>query len=89
MLRRATKVRLDRLYATHIELMPEHADLSLVVLFHLQLVLLELVHLVANQFHLLDLLRNLAFDLFRRSTLVVEFGSKRVHDLIETMIRWT
>ncbi len=69
--------------------MPKHSNLSLVVLFHFQLVLLELVDLVANEFHLLDLLRHLALHLFRGATLVVELGPKVVQDLIQAMIRWT
>ena len=57
-------MRLYRLHAAHLELVPEHADFSLVVLLHFELVLLQLIYFVANQFHLLDLLSDLAFDLF-------------------------
>ena len=66
--------------------MPEHSDLSLVVLLHLQLVLLELIDLIPYEFHFLDLLCDLAFDLFRRPTLTVEFGAKSVEDLIEAVV---
>lgn len=79
-------MRLNRLYAAHLQLMSKHSDLSLVVLLHLQLILLELVDFVSNKFHLLDLLRNLAFDLFRGPTLTVELGAESVEDLIEAMV---
>ena len=77
---------LNRLYAAHLELVSKHSDLSLVVLLHFELVLLELVYFVSNKFHLLDLLGDLAFDLFRRPTLTVELGAESVEDLIEAMV---
>lgn len=49
---------LHRRAAAKLQLVPEHAYLRLVVVLHLQLVLLELVDFVANQFHLLNLLRH-------------------------------
>jgi hypothetical protein len=79
-------MRLDRLSATHLELVPKHSDLSLVVLLHFQLILLELVNLVADELHLLDLLGDLVFHLFGGAVLIVELGSERVEDLIEAMI---
>ena len=63
MLRRATKMRLDLGASTHLQFVSQHADLSLIVLLHLELVLLQLVDLIANEFHLLNLLGNLALDL--------------------------
>lgn len=75
-------MRLNRMHTAHLQLMSEHPDLSLVVLFHFHLVLLELIDFVANQFHLLNLLRNLTFDLLRRAALVVELSSEGVQNLI-------
>lgn len=66
--------------------MAQHSNLSLIVLFHFQLVLFELVDLVTDQLHLLDLLGDLILDLFRGATLILEFGSQRVHNLIKTMV---
>lgn len=50
--------------SSHVQLVSEHANFSLIILLHLQLILFELVDLVADQFHLLNLLSNLIFDLF-------------------------
>ena len=79
-------MRLHRLDSAHLQLVSKHSDLSLVVLLHLQLVLFELVDLVTDEFHLLDLLCDLALDLFRGAALIVELGSEGVQDLIEAMI---
>ena len=82
-------MRLHRRTAAYIQFVPKHSDFGLVVLLHLKLVLLELVDLVPDQFHLLNLLRDLCFDLLRAPVLVVEFLTDRVEDLVETMVRLT
>jgi hypothetical protein len=43
-------------------------------LLHLQLILFELIDLVADQFHLLDLLSHLILDLLRGAILILELG---------------
>lgn len=78
-------MRLNRLPTTHVELVPKHSNLSLVVLLHLQLILLKLVDLIADELHLLNLLSDLILHLFGGAALIVELGSERVKDLIEAM----
>jgi hypothetical protein len=55
-------------------------------LLHLQLILLQLIDLVSDQFHLLDLLSDLILDLLAGAALVFEFRSQRVEDLIQSMV---
>jgi hypothetical protein len=55
-LRRATEMRLHLRASAHLQFVSQHADLSLVVLLHLELVLLQLVDLVPDELHLLNLL---------------------------------
>lgn len=75
----------DVMATSSLELVPEHADLGLVLLLHLQLILLELVDFVADKLHLRDLLGYLALDLLGRATLIFEFGSQIVEDLVQPM----
>ena len=64
MLRRTTKMCRHRRRATsQFQLLSEHANFCLVVLLHLQLVLFQLIDLVPDQFHLLNLLIDLSFHL--------------------------
>ena len=64
MLSRAANVRLLVWGATDLELMAKVTDLSVILLLHLHLLLLELVDFVSNDFHLIDLLGDLSLDLF-------------------------
>lgn len=63
MLRRSADVGLNLGAAAHFEFVSENADLRLVFLLHLQLILFELIDLVSDQLHLLNLLSNLVLNL--------------------------
>ena len=71
----AREVRLNRSAATQVQLVSQHAYLCLIIVLHLQLVLLELVDLVTDQFHLLDLLCHRCFSLIRAATLSLKLGA--------------
>jgi hypothetical protein len=86
MLRRASQVGLYLGPSAHLQFVSQHADLSLIVLLHLELILLQLVYFVSNEFHLCNLLRHLAFHLLRGPALVVKLGSKRIHNLVQAMV---
>lgn len=73
--------------AAHVELMAQSANLVLVVLLDLQLVLFQLIDLVPNELHLLDLLGNLALKLLRAAILIVELCAQGIKDFIEAVIR--
>ena len=56
--------------------MSKSSDLVVILLLQFDLGLLELVDLVANHLHFLDLGANLAFDLIGASALVLELCSE-------------
>lgn len=85
-LRRTAHMRLHWSAPSNLQLTPQHADFSLVLLLHLQLILLKLVDLVADQLHFLDLLSDLGFHLLRSSTLILELGPQGIEEFIETWI---
>jgi hypothetical protein len=76
----------DVMDSSGLELVPQHANFSLIFLLHLELILLQLIHFVANQLHFLNLLWHLALNLLGRATLIVEFDSQRIQDLVEPMV---
>jgi hypothetical protein len=82
----ATDMRCYRRNTSHFELMSQQPDLVVVILLQLDLRLLELIDLVSNHLHLLDLVGYLALDLLRASALAVEFGSERLKELVETVV---
>ena len=63
--------------------MSQQPDLVVVLLFQLDLGLLELVDLVSNHLHLTDLVANLTLNLFGTSALVFELGSEGIKKLVE------
>jgi hypothetical protein len=82
MLRRSAEMGLHLRASAHLKFMSQHADFSLVVLLHLELILFELIDFVTDKLHLLNLLGDLAFDLLRVAALIVEFRPKRIHNFV-------
>ena len=72
---------------SHFKLVSQQADLVIVLLLQLNLSLLELVDLVSYHLHLLDLVANLALDLFGASSLALKLRPEGVEKLIEARIR--
>lgn len=68
---------------SEVEFMSQHTNLLLVFLFHFELILLELVYLVANELHLLNLLGDLRFHGFGASILILEFRSQLFDEIVE------
>lgn len=87
MLRRTTDMRGYRGNTSDFKFVPQQPELVVVLLLQLDLSLLELVDLVSNHLHLLDLVGNLALNLFGASALVIELGSKRIKELVEAGVR--
>jgi hypothetical protein len=87
MLRRTTYMRCYRRDTSHFKLVSQQSELIVVLLLQLDLSLFELVDLVSNHLHLLDLVCNLALNLFGASALVFELGSQRIKKLVEAGVR--
>jgi hypothetical protein len=81
-----TDMRCHRRNPSHFELMSQQPELVFVLLLQLDLRLFELIDLVSNHLHLLDLVGNLALDLLGASALAVEFGSKRLKKLVKAVV---
>lgn len=73
--------------ASHFKFMSQRPELVIILLFQFNLGLFELVNLVSNHLHLLDLAANLTLNLLGASILVFEFGSQRLKEFVEASIR--
>ena len=72
---------------SHFEFVSQQPDLVVVLLLELDLSLLELVDLVSNHLHLLNLIANLTLNLLRASGLGFELGPKGIEKLVEARVR--
>ena len=70
----------------NLQLVSEGSNFVLIFLLHLQLILFKLVNFIPNELHLLNLLRNLTFDLLGTPTLIVELIAKGVENLVQAMV---
>lgn len=87
MLRRTAYVGCDGRNTSHFELVSQQPDLVVVVLLQLDLSLLELVDLVSNHLHLLNLIANLTLNLFRAPGLSFELRPERIEKFVEARVR--
>ena len=76
-------MRCHRRNTSYLKLVTQQSDLVVVLLLEFDLSLFELVDLVSNHLHLLDLVADLTLNLFRASALVFELGSERIEELVE------
>ena len=60
---------------SHFKFMSQRPELVIILLLQLDLGLFELVDLVSDHLHLLDLAANLTLNLLGASILIFEFGS--------------
>jgi hypothetical protein len=72
--------------AAHVELVAQGSNFVLVVLLDLELILLELIDFVTDEFHLLNLLCDLVLVLLGTPILVVELCAQGVKDFIQAVV---
>ena len=87
MLRRTAYVGCDGWNTSYFQLVSQQPDLIVVLLLQLDLSLLELVDLVSNHLHLLNLIANLTLNLFRASGLGFELRPEGIEKLVEARVR--